>query len=89
MGKFSSDLEMVLFVACVVVLHLHLIFTSTYASINEYRATEKVPSTDVQTYLPWDKISLILYCAIQSLQVFGEKNNEAWTGRCFRTERPA
>jgi hypothetical protein len=77
MGKFSSDLDMVLFVACVV-LRVHLIFTSTSASINEYRATEKVPSTDVQTYLPWDKISLnILYCAIQSLQVFGE-NNEAW-----------
>jgi hypothetical protein len=79
MGKFSSDLDIVLFVACVVALHvLHLISTSTSASINEYRANEKVPSTDVQTYLPWDKISLnILYCASQSLQVFGEKNNEA------------
>jgi hypothetical protein len=49
MGKFSSDQDVLLFVACVAVLHVNLIFTSTSVYINEYYATEKVPSTDVQT----------------------------------------
>jgi hypothetical protein len=69
-----------LFVACVVVLHvLHLIFTSTYASISEYYATGKVPSTDVPNIasLGQNLRVNILYCAIYSLQVFGE-NNGAW-----------
>ena len=44
----------------------NLFFTSTSASINEYCATDKVPSTDVLIELPWEKIRVLIFYIVPS-----------------------
>jgi len=68
MGKFNSDQGVLVFVACVVVFCMcfTLFFISTFASTNEYCATDEVPSTDVLTLLTREKIRVIIFYIVPS-----------------------